>query len=211
MPPRRPKQPPSRSNVHVAQLAQQEIVSRQPIRVHGIADIRKGKSRVIGGRVVQDPVELIVSNGEQNRPSKRAKPEPEKPKTWWDVPWEKRFADPNYDAFINARNAAAASAVKAEIAAEKARMVPGKQAQVTAQGLALRGVTAALDVVSLPFWLASRVASTAARPLSWISGTLLNSPPYYEKEKVPAKPVGLSDLPGLFPAKPKKVLPQRKK
>ena len=54
-----------------------EAISKQPVVIHGVADIRKGKSsRIVeGGRVVQEPLDLFVRQ--------EARPRPEQPRSFY--------------------------------------------------------------------------------------------------------------------------------
>jgi len=65
----------------VVEQRMQHVISRQPIKVHGVAAVERGKSRVIGGRVVQNPVELVVrqEGRPDGRPGPAPRPEPQRP------------------------------------------------------------------------------------------------------------------------------------
>jgi len=61
-----------RKRIHTVDHNPQHVISRQPVIVHGVTDVRRGQSRTtIDGRVVQEPVDLFV------RPEERRRPRPE--------------------------------------------------------------------------------------------------------------------------------------
>ncbi|MDP2974564.1 MAG: hypothetical protein Q8N60_05930, partial [Candidatus Diapherotrites archaeon] len=74
---------PGSGNVSVVEHQPHHAVSRQPLIVHGVTDIRRGESTVIGGRVVHDPVDLIVR--QSPGPAQPVHPGPASPLVDFDI------------------------------------------------------------------------------------------------------------------------------